>query len=70
MHQGWHTISLDELDRVARHAAPGPSTRHRLGLAGQDIRGVVVTCLTKLGDEALIPGEGDHIAVEIVRVEP
>ena len=70
MQHGRHTPSLDELDRIARHAAPSPATRHRVGLAGEDVRRVVVACFTKLRDEALIPCEGDYVAVEVVRVEP
>ena len=70
MHHGWHTPPLNELDRVASHTAPSPATRHRLGFAGESIRGVIVTCFTKLCDEALIPGKGDHVAIEIVWVEP
>ena len=69
MHHGWHTPPLNELDGVACHAAPSPASRHRLGFVGEIVRGVIVTCFIKLCDEALVPGKGDHVAVEIVRVE-
>ena len=68
MHHGRHTPPLDELDRVARHAATSPATRHRVGLDGECLRRVIVSCFSKLSDEALIPGERDHVTVEIVRV--
>ena len=70
MHHGRHTPPLDELDRIARHAATSPASRHCVGLGGEDLRRVVVTCFSKLRDEALIPGERDHVTIEIVRVEP
>ena len=71
MHHGRNTPLLDELDGVARHAAPSPPTRkHVEGFVGEDVRGVVITCVAHLRDETLVLREGDDVAVaiEVIRV--